>query len=491
MPVKTPGSGGDARSFYKLGNEYYEKGDFDRAIENYNRAVEMDPAYDKAYYNRGLAYACKEDYDRAISDINKVIELKPEFAEAYHVLGLAYEYKNMPDQAIEAYQKALKINPNFKDAQNRLDLTIAKKEKMEKERTTTGPPTASGGLKETKIEEGQIKEVAFLEKPKMNFTQVAGMEWLKEIIRKYIVYPFVNPKLAEKYGMKAGGGVMLYGPPGCGKTYIAKATAGECQANFINAKISDIVDMYAGNTEKNLHKVFVSARENTPSIIFFDEMEALGGKREGEQQQHMKMAVNQMLAEMDGVETSTENVLVMGATNMPWDVDPALRRSGRFGTMVYIPPPDWKSRVAIFQLECKNRPLARIAWNRLGMATIGYSSADIKQVVKEAAMIPWEVEFKTGKGRTITTGDFIKVMKQRKSTLPPWYQLVEKEIVGKKETQYIDGKPHVTEKPSKLSPEEQETYKDLIKEIKRGNRFYWKWYKSLVKYIALYLPVPF
>jgi len=487
MPAKNPGTGGDAKSFYKLGNEHYEKGDFDRAIENYNRAIELDPNYDKAYYNRGLAYACKEDYDRAIADINKVIELKPDFAEAYHVLGLAYEYKSLPDQAIEAYNKALKINPNFKDAQNRLELVLAKKEKMAKEQAAA--PSAGG--RETKIEEGQIKEVAFLERPKMNFTNVAGMDQLKEIIKKYIVYPFVNPKLAEKYGMKAGGGVMLYGPPGCGKTFIAKATAGECQANFINARISDIVDMYAGNTEKNLHKMFETARKNVPAILFFDEMEALGGKREGEQQQHMKMAVNQMLAEMDGIESSTENVLVMGATNMPWDVDPALRRSGRFGTMVYIPPPDWKSRAAIFKLECRNRPLAWIAWNRLAMATMGYSSADIKQIVKEAAMIPWEQEFKTGKGRSITTGDFIRVMRQRKSTLPPWYQLVEKEIVGKKETQYIDGKPHITEKPSKLSPEEQESYRDLISEIKRGNRFYWKWFKTIVKNFALYIPVPF
>ena len=487
MPPKPMGTGGDAKTYYKLGNENYEKGEFDAAIANYSKAVELDPHYDKAYYNRGLAYACKENYDKAIADINKVIELKPEFSEAYYILGLAYEYKNIPDKAIEAYNKALKLNPNFKDAQNRLELTLSKKEKEGKEPAKAG----SGGGTEAKIEDGQIKEVAFLEKPKMNFTSVAGMDHMKSIIVRYIVWPFKDPKLAEKYGMKAGGGVMLYGPPGCGKTFIAKATAGECAANFINAKISDIVDMYAGNTEKNLHKVFDTARKNAPSILFFDEVEALGGKREGEQQQHMKMAVNQMLAEMDGIEGTTENVLVMAATNMPWDVDPALRRSGRFGTVVYIPPPDLKSRIAIFKLECKTRPVGRIAWVRLGIATLGYSSADLKQVVKEAAMIPWEEEFKTGKGRHITTGDFVRVVKQRKSTLAPWYQLVEKEIVGKKETQYIDGKPHVTEKPSKIGPEEQETYKELIKEIKKGNKFYWKWFNKLVKYAAVYLPIPF
>jgi len=490
MP-KASSSGGDARSHYKLGNEHYEKGDFDSAIANYDKAIDLDPTYEKAYYNRGLAYACKEDYDRAISDINRVIELKPDFAEAYYILGLAYEYKNMPDNAIEAYNRALKLNPGFKDAQNRLELTLSKKEKMEKEKASAaaGPAKVGGG--EAKIEDGQIKEVAFLEKPKINFSAVAGMETMKNTIIKYIVWPFKDPKLAEKYGMKAGGGVLLYGPPGCGKTFIAKATAGECQTNFINAKISDIVDMYAGNTEKNLHKVFVTARQAAPAIIFFDEVEALGGKREGEQQQHMKMAVNQMLAEMDGIEGTTENVLVMAATNMPWDVDPALRRSGRFGNTIYIPPPDMKSRKAIFQLECKNRPVTRIAWQRLALATWGYSSADIKQIVKEAAMIPWEQEFKTGKGRNISTGDFIRVIKQRKNTLAPWYQLVEKEIVGKKETQYIDGKPHVTEKPSKIGPEEQETYRELINEIKRGNKFYWKWLKTIVKNIAIYVPIPF
>jgi SpoVK/Ycf46/Vps4 family AAA+-type ATPase len=478
-----------ARAFYREGNEHYEKGEFDEAIGCYTKAIGEDPFYDKAFYNRGLAFACKEEYDKAISDIKRVIELKPDFAEAYHVLGLAHEYKNELQEAIDAYTKALKLNPDFRDAQNRLELVMSKKDRAERAPAGASPMKASGG--ETQIEEGKIKEVVFLEKPKMTFKDVAGMERMKETIFKFIVWPFKDPKLAEKYGMKAGGGVLLYGPPGCGKTFIAKATAGECSANFINARISDIVDMYAGNTEKNLHKIFVSARQAAPSIVFFDEVEALGGKREGEQQQHMRMAVNQMLSEMDGIESTNDNVLIMAATNMPWDVDPALRRSGRFGNVIYVPPPDFKSRIAIFKLECRNRPIGRIAWNRIALATWGYSSADLKQVVKEAAMIPWEQEFKTGKGRELRTGDFIRVIRARKSTLPPWYQLTEKEIVGKKETSYVDGKPHITEKPGKIGPEEQETYRDLIKEIKNGNKFYWKYIRMAVKYFALYVPIPF
>ena len=495
----------DPRALYKQGNEYYEKGDFDQAIRLYTRAIEADPTFDKAYYNRGLAHACKEEYDLAIADIQRVIDLKPNFAEAYHILGLAYEYKNDPDKAIDAYNKALKINPDLKDAQQRLELTLSKKERMASEPypssssasssssySSSSSSSSSTRMGESKVEDGQIKEVAFFEKPKLNFKDVAGMEGMKNTIYRYIVWPFKDPKLAEKYGMKAGGGVLLYGPPGCGKTFIAKATAGECQSNFINAKISEIVDMYAGNTEKNLHKVFQTARDHSPAIIFMDEVDGLGGKREGgEQQQHLKMAVNQLLAEMDGIESANENVLTIAATNMPWDVDPALRRSGRFGKIIYIPPPDFNSRVAIFKLECRNRPMSRwIPWNRLALATWGYSSADLKEIVKEAAMIPWEQEFKTGNGREIRGGDFINVIKKKKSTLAPWYQLVKKEIVGQEETQIVDGKPHTTKKQSKVGPDEQDTYRELIKEIERGNKFYWKWLKLAVKYFGLYVPLP-
>lgn len=497
MPKAGPDA--EARRHYKAGNEHYEKGDFHKAIAEYTMAIDEYPDYDKAYYNRGLSYACNEDYDSAIADIKKNIELKPDFAEAYHVLGLAFEYKNDLDRAIEAYNTALRLNPDFKDVQNRLELALSKKERASRpDSMPSSTPGASSGAPsgpkvggDAKIEDGQIKEVVMMEKPKINFTAVAGMDAMKDTIKKFIVWPFSNPDLAGKYGIKAGGGVLLYGPPGCGKTFIAKATAGECTCNFINARVSDIVDMYAGNTEKNLHKIFVAARSNAPAIIFFDEIEALGGKREGEQQNHMKMAVNQLLQEMDGIEGQAENVLTIAATNMPWDVDPALRRSGRFGTIVYVPPPDRKSRIAIFKLECKKLPIANIAWNRLALATWGYSSADLKQVTKEASMIPWETEFKTGKGRPITTGDFIAALKKRNSSLPPWYNLVEKEIVGKKETQIVDGKQHTTEKQSKIGPEEQEMYKQLINEIKNGSKFYWKYFKLAVKYFALYVPIPF
>lgn len=454
----------DAKEFYRVGNEHYEKGDFDKAIEYYNKAVEADPLFDKAYYNRGLAYACKEDYDKAIEDIDKMIELKPNFAEAYYILGLAYEYKQMPEKAIDNYNKALKLNPDFKDAQNRLELTLSKKEKTKE--TTLG------------AEPGTLAKVEFVEKPKINFNDVAGMDQAKEVINESIVYPFKKPELAKKYGKIAGGGIMFYGPPGCGKTFMAKATAGQCDVNLIHARISEIVDMYAGNTEKNLHRVFETARRSAPAVVFFDEMEGLGGKREGDMQGFQRMAVNQFLAEMDGLESTTENTLIVGATNAPWDVDAALKRAGRFGRTIYIGLPDTNSRTQLFKLYTKNRPVSKsvggLAWWRLARATEGYSSADVKQICDDAATIPWKEAYGGGRERPVQMKDFLKAIRKRKSSLTEWFGTVKKHLVGRKEKVVQDGKEHWVEHESKLTPEEKEMYKDLIKDIKQYTEWRYK-----------------
>ena len=338
------------------GDAYYRKQDFQNAVKDYDKAIQLNPDYLKAFYNRGLSYASIEDYEKAIEDFTKVVTLNPEFAEAYHLRGLAYEYAGQVETAITDYEKALQLNPELAEAKAHLDSA-----KTKKDQGTGGGDGKAGGT-------GDIK---MLQKPNMTFLEVAGMDKMKEEIREAIVYPMINPELARKYGKLGGGGVLMYGPPGCGKTYILKAAAGECKAGFINAKLSDLLDMYVGNTEKNIHKVFELARKNPPCILFFDEVDAIGGRRDQQEgAQYMKMAVNQMLYEIDGVEANNENVLVIAATNAPWDVDPALRRSGRFGRTIYIPEPDFGSRIAIMKLHSKKRPVAkRIPFTPLSIST--------------------------------------------------------------------------------------------------------------------------
>lgn len=464
------------------GDAYYRKQDFKAAIEDYDRALAIEPKYLKAYYNRGLAYACLEDYEKAIEDFTEVIKLNPDFADAYHLRGLAYDYLNQLDKAIQDYDKAIELNPDFEEAKNHRE--------MAKSRLTEGGG-GSGG------EGGQqqgINAIKLLSKPNTKFDAVAGMKKMKEEINEAIVYPLLKPDLARQYGKLAGGGILLYGPPGCGKTYIMKAAAGECNANFINAKISDIVDMYVGNTEKNLHNIFETARKNAPCIVFFDEVEGLGGRREEMTQAtaYMKMAVNQLLFEMDGIESHNANVLVVGATNAPWDVDPALRRSGRFGKTIFIPEPDLKSRKEILMMHTKKIPAAsRIAFWRLALATEGYASADLKAIVEEAAAIPWREAFHTGKKRPVKTNDFIQAIKKKKSSLPPWYEQAKKQIGQQEEKTIVDGKEHIKITESKLAAAEKEAFKDLLGVIKRRNEIGYKIYVWIIRNIALYLPIPF
>ncbi len=465
------------------GDCYYRKQDFERAIKDYDKAITLNPKYLKAYYNRGLAYACLENYESAIDDFSKVIELNPNFAEAYHVRGLAYDYMGDLDNAIKDYQKALEINPNLTEAKQHLELAKSKGG------VRANLPVTGGG------EEGKAPStVHLLSKPKVTFKDVADMEKLKEVLKDHIVYPLLKPDLARKYGKLGGGGILLYGPPGCGKTYLMKAAAGECKASFINVKLSDVLDQYVGGTEKNIHAIFETARKNAPCIVFIDEIDSLGARRDqlGQSGQYMRAAVNQLLYEMDGIEAANENVLVVGATNAPWDVDPALRRSGRLGKTIYVPEPSFVARKAILKLHAKKRPLAKhIAWNRLALATIGYSAADLKAVVDEASAIPWKEAFKTGKERPVTTSDFIKAIKKVKSSLPPWYAQAKKQIGQQEEKTIVDGKEHIKITESPLGPAEKYAFKELLKAIKRMNRWYVKLFNKLVRIIALYLPIPF
>jgi len=497
------------------GDAYYRKKEFESAIEDYEKAIMLNDKYLKAYYNRGLSYACKEDFESAVKDFTKVIELNPNFAEAYHVRGLAYDYMNNLNDAIQDYKKAMELNPNLDDAKQHLDLAQSKLDGTYVSDEQSIPASGPGKTKE-------VDTARFITTPDMNFKDVAGMEKLKEKLKEAVVYPMKRPDLAQEYGVLGGGGIMLYGPPGCGKTYMMKASAGECKVKFLNVKLSDILDQYVGGTEKNIHKVFSTARKNTPCILFIDEIDALGGKREhmGESAQYLKAAVNQLLYELDGIESANEDLLAVGATNAPWDVDPAMRRAGRLGKLIYVPEPDFVSRREILKLRMKKKLRAEkiagfIPWNRIALATWGYASADLKAIVDESAARPWREAFhkiekikeklikdgmtteraeeearKKIKLRKVNGNDLLEAVKKKKSSLPPWYEQAKKQIGKQEEKTVVDGKEHIKISDSKLGSGEKEQFRELLKVIEKRNKWYYKIFRVTMKYLGLYLPVP-
>lgn len=235
------------------------------------------------------------------------------------------------------------------------------------------------------------------------------------------ILPLKQPELFAAYGKEAGGSLLLYGPPGCGKTFLARAVAGEIDANFMHIELQAILGMYVGQSENNLHDIFEKARENKPCVIFIDELDAMGGSRNQMRQHHDRILVNQLLMELDGLRTFNDQVFVIGATNTPWYLDSALRRPGRFNHMIFVPPPEEVERSTILQLKLADKPLASLDLSKISKETKYFSGADLEQIVKDAVESALERTLEIGEIQPITQDDLKKASKQRKATTLDWF----------------------------------------------------------------------
>lgn len=223
------------------------------------------------------------------------------------------------------------------------------------------------------------------ERPKGSFADVAGLEDVKQELLMRLVYPYQYTDLFRAYGKKAGGGVLLYGPPGCGKSLVCRSLAGETKAAFYSLRLHQVLEMYIGCSEKNLNSLFQMARENAPSIIFIDELDALAGHRGETKQNPARSVVNQLLIELDGHDGSNEGVLIIAATSAIANVDSAFLRPGRFDRRILVPLPCLASRAAILRMQARNRPVSGLDYEQLSTMLEDYSGADIAQVFEVAA----------------------------------------------------------------------------------------------------------
>ena len=356
---------------------------------------ELKTSLAKVFYLKGEYSQCNVILEELIhsgySDFNILI---------LHAKALLKEHSIA--KATDIYKRALSMNPGFKD------------EDLDKELRM---PSAM--MKDDNEEEGF--ESPFIQKADITFEDVGGMTNIKKEIELKIIRPLQHPELYKAYGKKTGGGILLYGPPGCGKTYIARATAGQVHARFISVGLNDILDMWLGNSEKNLHKIFEIARQNTPCVLFFDEIDALGASRSDMKQSSGRHLINQFLQELDGLDGNNEGVLILGATNAPWHLDTAFRRPGRFDRIIFIPPPDTDARESILKLKMRNKPIEAIDYKSLAAKIENYSGADIEAIIDIAIEEKLEESFKDGIPKPLNTKDIINALKKHKASTSEWF----------------------------------------------------------------------
>lgn len=383
--------------------------------------------------------------------IKRMVENNPEDYNAWYLLGIEYRESNFKNEALSAFTEALKYcndNSKVKIIEELTKLTLGEKtekdfegfqecEDLKEEAVLLCNSDGADNVVPFQVIKGSKKEENE-DLIRISFEDVGGLEEVKKAIKMKIIKPFENPGLFSMFKKKIGGGILLFGPPGCGKTFIAKATAGECNANFISVHISDILDKFFGESEYRVKEIFAQAKYKKPSILFFDEIDTLGYNRSKLSSEFMRGVIDQFLIEMDGIDSSNDKLLIFGATNTPWDIDAAFKRPGRFDRLIFVPPPDREAREAIFKLKLKDKPLENMDYSILANKTELYSGADIENVVEMAVEKVIEEIMETETERSINMKDLLYAIERTTPSTIDWLRTVKNYVKYSNQSGFYD-----------------------------------------------------
>ena len=376
---------------------------YEEAEQEFKVVLRLDARHKAAKFGLARAYFQQEKYNVAAVVLEELLQMSPDEESYQLLLCRCLLRSDQKEEAQQLYQDLIRANPTLQDEE--LDQAF---------RNLHFNASADA-------DEGTDEDAMRSARPSINFKHVGGMERVKEEISLKIIKPLQHKDLYAAYGKKIGGGILMYGPPGCGKTHLARATAGEINAAFISVGISDILDMWIGRSEKNLHSLFEKARAQAPCVLFFDEVDALGASRNDMRQSAGRQLINQFLAEMDGVDANNDGLLIIGATNAPWHMDPAFRRPGRFDRILFVEPPDQKGRESILQIMLAGKPTDQVDLKAVARKTDGFSGADLQAVIDLCIEDKLKASFATGVPEPISTKDLLKAAKVHKPSTRDWF----------------------------------------------------------------------
>lgn len=397
-------------------NALLKNGRHEEAEIEFKEALRMAP--DDLHLKTGLASAFYEQGKTSLGlvIVEEITQNGTPPAKAWLVYAKLLLKTGDGAGAKDVYEKAVILDPGLRDSflESDINLKASSQEPAEPEKIKL----THGGEYNEEDDDRNLD----IERPKITFDDVGGMDAVKEQVRMKIIFPLEHPDLYKAYGKKIGGGILLYGPPGCGKTHLARATAGQVSANFIIVTISDILDMYIGQSERNLAAIFNKARSMKPCVLFFDEVDALGANRTDMRHSAGRHLINQFLDELDGVGKDNDGILILAATNAPWHLDPAFRRPGRFDRIIFVPPPDANARKSILEIKLRGKPVGSINFNKIMSKTAEFSGADLEAVIDIAIESKLEESMKKGKALPIETGDLLSAVKKHRATTKEWFQ---------------------------------------------------------------------
>ena len=410
----------------------------EEAQEAFERILQLEPQNVDAQLGLARVLILQGDTSAAAVRAERILQRQPQSAAAHLLLSRIHLTENNRARALEHYNRAIDIDSSAADPAIEAELgrnaRIVSKDRASNAQDASDDEDAISDLQQDMFEDAFDEPPPYEWRPetffapgdterlRVTFADVGGMEAVKEEIRLKIIYPLTHPDLYKAYGRKTGGGILLYGPPGCGKTLMLRATAGEVGCNYLSVGLHEIFDPYYGSVERNIHQIFETARMNAPCVLVFDELDSIAQDRRSVRDVPTRNVVNQFLSELDGLRTDNQRILVIGATNSPWQLDPALRRPGRFDQAIFVPPPDDGARAQIIRLLAKDKPIAKLDEPALVQATVGFTGADLKWVFDRAAELTLAGAINAGRIVPIGMDLLLKVAASHTPSMQAWVE---------------------------------------------------------------------